>query len=384
MKIPFFRYQHVFEQHGTELHEELLRVASSGAYIMQRELREFEEQLADYCGVGHAVGVGNATDGLELNLRIAGVGKSDEVLLPSHTFVGSASPIVMVGAKPVFVEIGSDHLIDPRDMEHRITGRTRAVMPTQLNGRTAQMDCICAIAERHGLKIVEDSAQGLGSRFRGRMAGTFGLAGVFSFYPAKTLGALGDGGAIITDDEGIALELRELRDHGRNQQTGEAMRWGRNSRLDNVQAAVLLFKLRGIDDEIGRRRALAVRYHDHLQDMAQLRLPPPPREEHDAVHYDVFQNYEIEAEHRDALRAHLNQRGIGTSLQWGGKGVHQFQALGITQSLPRTEGILARAILLPMNTSLADDEVDYICEHIVEFYELQQVVTQDCHVETGA
>lgn len=282
MQIPFFRYPHVYDEHRVDIEQSLLRTAAAGSYIMQQEVREFEERLAEYCGVRHAVGVANATDGLELNLQVAGVGPGDEVLLPSHTFVASASAIVAVGARPVFVEIGPDHLIDPGDIEHRITDQTKVIMPTQLNGRTADMSRISAVADRHALKIVEDSAQGLGSRFCGRMAGTFGVAGVFSFYPAKILGALGDGGTVVTDDEEVAQTLRELRDHGRDE-AGEVVRWGRNSRLDNLHAAVLLVKLARIDEAITMRRHLGARYHQGLNDIAELVLPPPPDESASAI-----------------------------------------------------------------------------------------------------
>jgi len=368
VKIPFFRYPHVFQQQRESLLEALSRTADAGAYITQAQLREFEERLAAFCGARHAVGVGNATDGLEMNLKLAGVKSGDEVLLPSHTMVATASAIVAAGGRPVFVEIGADHLMDPDDLEHRITPRSRAVMPVQLNGRTANMDRIGEIARRHKLTIVEDSAQGLGSRFRGRMAGTFGVAGVYSFYPAKILGALGDGGAIVTDDDAAAQELREVRDHGRDQQTGEVVRWGRNSRLDNLQAVVLLTKLKCLDEEIARRRSLACRYQERLRGVRQLVLPPPPDERSGAERFDTFQNYEIEAENRDGLRAHLTANGVGTLIQWGGKAVHQFPALGLTQPLPRTDHILARSLMLPMNSSLTDDEVDYICEQVHGFY----------------
>jgi dTDP-4-amino-4,6-dideoxygalactose transaminase len=369
MEIPFFRYQHVFQGYRESLEHTILRVAEAGAFILQQELREFEERTASYCNVRFAVGVGNATDGLELILRVAGVGAGDEVLLPSHTFVASASPVVMAGAKPVFVEVGADHLMDPEDLEHRVTEHTRVIMPTQLNGRTADMDRIGAVAQRHGLKVLEDSAQGLGSRFCGRMAGTFGVAGVYRFYPAKILGCLGDGGVVVTNDEVVAEALRELRDHGRRGSTGEVVRWGRNTRLDNIQAAVLLAKLDKLDHEISRRRELAAQYHERLHDVPYLRLPPPPDGAPDVRHYDVFQNYEIEAENRDALRIFLAERGVGTILQWGGKGVHQFPALGLEQSLPRTEAVLVRSFLLPMNTSLADEELQYVCDRVVEFYD---------------
>ncbi len=367
MKIPFFRYPHVFQQHEEELRSTILDVAARGAFIMQAELKEFEERLAEYCGVGHAIGTGNATDALELVLAASGIGEGDEIIMPSHTFVASAASVVAVGGRPVFADIGPDHLMDPDDVEHRITERTRGMMPTQLNGRTAAMEGFEALAEEHGLLLFEDSAQGLGSRYRGRMAGTFGVGGVYSFYPAKTLGALGDGGAVITDDADLAASIRQLRDHGRDEATGEVSRWGRNSRLDNLQAAVLLVKLRHFQDEIDARRRVADWYGEQLASLDALRLPPAPEPEGSA-HYDVFQNYEIEAEDRDGLRAHLSEAGVGTLLQWGGRGVHQFPALAVNASLPRTESILARSLLLPMNSSVTEEEVGYIAETIRGFY----------------
>ena len=365
MNVPFFRYPHVFAQQRDELSAALERVATSGAYIMQRDLRDFEERLATYTGAADAVGVGNATDALEMIVAAAGLGLGDEVILPSHTFVATASALVVNGVTPVFAEIGEDHLLDPDDVERRIGLRTRGIMVTQLNGRVADMDRFAALAEEHGLVLLEDSAQGIGALFRGRMAGTFASGGVLSFYPAKVLGALGDGGAILTMDAEAGQRFRRLRDHGRDPETGEVLGWGRNSRLDNLHAAVLAVKLTTVDDEIARRRELAARYHENLRDLPGLVLPPPP--ETDGHHFDTFQNYEIEVEERDALRAFLTEHGVGTILQWGGKGVHQFPALGIDATLPRTERMLARSLMLPMNSSLTFHEVDYVSEQVHAF-----------------
>lgn len=366
MKVPFFRYPHVAEQQRADLESAWQRVTASGAFIMQGDLREFEERLASYTGAIDAVGVANATDALEMILQDAGVGPGDEVILASHTFVASASAVVFNGAKPVFAEIGSDHLIDPEDVAKRITPRTKAIMPTQLNGRVADMERIGALALENGLTLLEDSAQGIGALFKGRMAGTFGAGGVLSFYPAKVLGGLGDGGAILTMDPEAAARFRQVRDHGRDPKTGEVVRWGRNSRLDNLQAAFLNVKLDRLEQEISTRRGLGMRYQQNLHDLTRVLLPPPPALE--GSNFDTFQNYEIEADDRDALRAFLSERGVGSILQWGGKGVHQFQALGIDQSLPTTERMFERSFLLPMNTSMTLDEVDYISEQIHSFY----------------
>jgi dTDP-4-amino-4,6-dideoxygalactose transaminase len=367
-RIPFFRYQHVFTAEREELIEAFLDIGGRGAFILQDEVRHFEARLAEFCGVGHAIGVGNATDGLELVIAAAGIGAGDEVILPSHTFVASAGAVVANGATPVFAEVGTDHLMDLEDAARRVTGRTRALMPTQLNGRTADMDKYEALADELDLILLEDSAQGLGSKFKKRMAGTFGFAGVYSFYPAKTLGALGDGGAIVTNDGHLADLLRERRDHGRTGAGGHVNYWGRNSRLDNLQAAFLLVKLESFPSEIERRREIAARYNANLADLPGVLLPPAPDAE--GEHYDVFQNYEMEVDDRDGLRAHLETSGIGTILQWGGRAVHEFERLGVNVELPRTEAVMRRSLLLPMNTSLSDTEVDRVCE-VVRDYQLR-------------
>jgi dTDP-4-amino-4,6-dideoxygalactose transaminase len=368
MDVPFFRYSHVYGQFRDAILRALDETAGRGALILQSEVREFEDQLAEFAGARAVVGVANATDGLEMILEYLGIGPGDEVLVAAHTMIATVSPIVSRGATPVFVEIGDDHLMDAGDLERRITSRTRAILPTQLNGRTAEMDDIQRVADRHGLLVVEDSAQGLGSRYRGRMAGTFGQAGVYSFYPAKLLGALGDGGAIVTNDEDMAAALRSIRDHGRDEHTRQVVRWGRNSRLDTLQAVVLHLKLKCLAQEIETRRRLAGAYHQRLGSVSELVLPPPPNPSPDALHFDTFQNYEMEAEDRDGLHAFLSTEGVGTMMQWGGKAVHEFASLGLEASLPRTERIMRRSLMLPLNSSLTDAELDYVCDRIVAYY----------------
>jgi dTDP-4-amino-4,6-dideoxygalactose transaminase len=298
-------------------------------------------------------------------LRAAGVGAGDEVIVPSHTFVASAAAIHHAGATPVLADCGRDHLIDPASIERVISNRTRAVMPVQLNGRVAEMDRIVDFARGHKLKIVEDSCQALGARYKGIQAGRFGIAGAFSFYPSKTLGCFGDGGALITDDDDVADYARLLRDHGRGK-SGKVEAWGYNSRLDNIQAAMLNVKFRHYDREVARRREIAGRYHARLKEVAQLLLPPAP--DADPDHFDIYQNYEIEAERRDALKAALQEQGIGTIIQWGGHTVHQFDALGFTDPMPATERMTERYLLLPMNVSVDNDAVDTICDAIRRFY----------------
>jgi len=362
--IPFFDYSHVFTSQEEELLEIIREVGRRGAFILQRDVEQLERDLAAYVGAKHVVGVANATDGLWMALRAAGVGPGQEVILCSHSMVAAAAAIHFTGATPIPVECGPDHLIDPAAVAAAVTPRTSAILPTHLNGRTCDMDALGAIADRHGLVIVEDAAQALSSKFKGRSAGTFGAGGAVSFYPAKTLGCLGDGGCVITNDAAVYEKLLLYRDHGRNAK-GDVVLWAMNSRLDNLQAAVLGFKLRQYDHVVARRRELAGIYDEQLRALPGLRLPPGP--DADPDRFDIYQNYEIESERRDELRAFLEARGVGTLVQWGGKAVHQLRRLGFTQRLPYTEKLFARMLLLPMNTSLSDDDVVYVCQCTREF-----------------
>ena len=362
--IPYFDYRRAFAQHEEAYLGIVRDVIRRGAFIQQKDLADFETHLAAYLGARYAIGVVNATDGLVMALRAAGVRPGDEVLFPSHTMVATAAAVAHVGAIPVPVECGADHLMDPADAEAAITPQTRAIMPVQLNGRTCDMDRIGALAKKHKLAIVEDAAQALGSRFKGKAAGTFGAAAAISFYPAKILGCLGDGGAVITSDDAVADRVKLLRDHGRDEH-GDVLVWGFNSRLDNLQAAVLDWQFKDYAATIARRRAIAARYQDLLGDVAEVVLPPAPSS---GPHFDVYQNYEIESERRDALKAHLAKAGVGTLLPWGGKAVHQFPALGLTRPLPVTDRLFERVLMLPMNTMLSDDDVDYVAARIREFH----------------
>jgi dTDP-4-amino-4,6-dideoxygalactose transaminase len=363
--IPFFNYKGAFTAREEEYVAIFRDIIHRGAFIQQRDLVQFEKNLAAYLGVKHAIGVGNATDGLVMAWRAVGLRPGDEVIFPSHTMVASPASVAHAGGIPVPVDCGPDHLIDPDAIESAITKRTAAIMPVQLNGRTADMDRIQQIADRHNLYIIEDSAQALGSKFKGRLAGTFGRAGVFSFYPAKILGCFGDGGAVITNDDEVAKRVLLLRDHGRDE-TGEVVTWGFNSRLDNLQAAILDVQFRDYDVIINHRRALAACYSRNLDDLKSVQLPPAP--ESDSNHFDVYQNYEIEADNRDELRAFLNESGIGTIVQWGGKPVHQFAGLGFARELPNTDRLFQRCLMLPMNMMVEADDVEYICSRIRSFY----------------
>lgn len=363
--IPFFNYRGAFTAREEEYVAIFRDIIHRGAFIQQRDLEQFERNLADYLGVKHAIGVGNATDGLAMAWRAAGLVAGDEVIFPSHTMVASPASVAHGGGIPVPVDCGPDHLIDPGVIEAAISNRTKAIMPVQLNGRTANMDRIQEIADRHDLYIIEDSAQALGSKFKGRFAGTFGRAGVFSFYPAKILGCFGDGGAVVTNDDEIARKVLLLRDHGRNE-SGEVVTWGFNSRLDNLQAAILDLQFRDYDSIIAHRRMLASFYGSRLGELPELQLPPGP--DSDSEHFDVYQNYEIQADNRNELRSFLSESGVGTIIQWGGKAVHQFERLELKRELPNTDRLFERCLMLPMNMMVSADDADYICSRIKHFY----------------
>ena len=365
LHIPFFNYPALFTAQEAEFESIFLDVGRRGAFIKQKDLEDFEHSLAAFLGIPHALGVGNATDGLEVALRAAGIGKGDEVIISSHTMLATAVAVHFAGAAVIPVECGADHLIDPAAIDAAVSSRTRAVMPTQLNGRTCDMDAIGAIAKKYDLLIVEDAAQALGSRFKGRCAGTFGTAAAISFYPAKVLGCLGDGGAVVTCDDNVFARASELCNFGRNF-AGEVVRWGFNSRLDNLQAAILHAQLRNYGQVMDRRRALAALYHEGLGEVSEVILPPGP--DSDPNHFDIYQNFEIEAERRDQLRICLGEKGIGTLIQWGGEAIHHMKALGFTQILPRTDALFKRMLMLPMNMTLQDEDIECICGAIRSFY----------------
>lgn len=363
--IPYYDYPRAYTDDRDNFLGIIEDVGSRGAFILQKDLKDFEDDLAKYISCEHAVGVANATDGLELALMAIGLKPGDEVICCSHTMLATASSIVTAGGVPVPVDIGYDNLIDPDAIASAITPRTVGIMPTQLNGRVCDMDRIMALALKYSLFVVEDAAQALGARYKGKFAGTFGVASSFSFYPAKVLGSLGDGGAVVTNSYQMYDKLFQLHDHGRDL-SGEVKSWGRNSRLDNLQAAILKFRLSSYDDVIKRRREIAAIYQQRLAHLDELNLPPAP--DADEYHFDIYQNYELQAQKRDALKEHLRINGVGTLIQWGGKAVHQWEHLGFSLHLPAVERFFKYCIMLPMNTFISNDDVHYICDSIDQFY----------------
>lgn len=364
--VPFIDYPTQYQKMRDEILQTVDTVLSQGDVMLRQQLRDFEADLAAFVGTKYAVGTSTCTDALHLTLRAAGVGAGDEVITVSHTFVATAAAIHHAGATPVLIDISDDHNMDVELIEAAITPRTKAIMPVHLNGRVCDMERVMSIAGRHDLTVIEDAAQALGGSYKGIKGGAAGLAGCFSFYPAKMLGAYGDAGALVTNSSEIAEKVALLRNHGRTPDN-DISGWSFNCRLDNLHAALLSLKLRELPGWILRRRELAGIYQQQLSSLAQLKLAPPPTAE--GPHYDVFQNYEIEAENRDRLVGHLKDNGVEVLISWGGKGVHQFPALGLPHfHLPRTDHLFRGVVMLPLHCELTNEQVEYVCHSIQKFY----------------
>ncbi len=369
--VSFFDWKALYGERASDYVRIIDATAAKGGFILHAEVAEFEAKLAALTGAKHAIGLSDCTNAMMLGLRASGVRDGDEIIVPSHAFIAAAQAIHFAGAVPVPVELDESDgwLIDPDAVRAAMTPRTRGIMAVHVNGRVSAMDALRTIADAHGLELYEDAAQALGATLDGRQAGTFGRWGAFSFYPSKTLGCFGDAGALVTNDDELAAKVRAMRNHGaapdKTISSGCEV-WGTNARLDNLQAAILSFKLGWYDDAIARRRSIAQRYQAAFSPIAALTLPPGPGS--DERHFDIFQNYELCCDQRDALRAHLAERQIGTIIQWGGVAIHQFRGLGFTQQLPRTDAFFNRSLLLPMNHLLSDDEVDAVIDAVDGFF----------------
>lgn len=364
--VPFFNYPYLFKSHEEEFVKIFKDIGSRGAYILQKDLRDFEENLAAFAGTKYAVGMANGTDAIWIGLMAAGLEKGDEVIFASHTYIATAASIHFAGGVPIPADCKADHMLDPESVRSLITPKTRAILPTQVNGRCCDMEEIMKIAKEHNLFVLEDAAQGLGAKHKGQGVGTFDKGGTISFYPAKNLGSFGDAGGFVTNDKEMYDKVMLLRDHGRNDD-GEFVMWGFNSRLDNLQAAILNYKISYYGDEITRRREIAALYQKLLGSMTELHLPPAP--DADPDYFDVYQNYEIEAERRDELKQYLKDNGVGTLIQWSGQPVHSITSLGFQGSgLSYTDQMFTRCLMLPMNTALSNEDVEYICDVVSSFY----------------
>ena len=370
LPVPFFDWKALYAERADDYRRIIDETASAGGFILQAAVDAFETALAAYLGVRHAIGLSDCTNAMLLGLRASGLKPGDEVIMPGHGFIAAAQSIHFAGGTVVPVELnGDDWLIDPDAVRAAITPYTRAIMAVHVNGRVCDMAAIRAIADDRGLLVFEDAAQALGATIDGTPAGRFGQWAAFSFYPSKTLGCFGDAGALVTDDDAIAERVRAMRNHGAGPDKvipADCAIWGTNARMDNLHAAILTYKLGWYDQAVARRRAIAARYHDAFQGIAELDLPPSPGV--DAARLDVFQNYEMCCDRRDKLRVHLTNLGIGTIVQWGGRGIHQFRNLGLERVLPRTDRFFTRSLLIPMNHLLSDAQVGRVIDGVRGFF----------------
>jgi dTDP-3-amino-3,4,6-trideoxy-alpha-D-glucose transaminase len=356
--IPLGDLRREYIRLRSEIDRAIAEVLQRGWFILGEEGEAFEAEWADYCGVAHAVGVGNGTDALQLALRASGIGPGDEVVVPALTAAFSALAVSLVGATPVFADVDPASLtLDPAAFQAAITPRTAAVMPVHLYGCPADMEAISGIARRHNLLVLEDAAQAHGARFHKKRVGGLGDVAAFSFYPSKNLGAYGDAGAIVTDDPMLAEKARMLR-HGGQRRTYEHELLGTNSRLDEIQAAILRVKLRHLDAWNKRRRSLAACYDSSLKELSPLTLPFTP----DGVEH-VFHLYVIRTQIRDALHDYLAGTGIGTGVHYP-KGVHRqgaYASLGYREgSCPNAEAAANEVLSLPVFPQLSFHEVKQV------------------------
>ena len=361
-------YVNIAAQHApmkAEILEAIGQVIDRGDFILGVAVEEFERRFAELLGVRHATGVGNGTDALLLSLRALGVGPGDEVITAPNSFVASASCISLAGARPAFADVGDDYNLDPAALERAITPRSKAILPVHLTGRPAQMGPIMEIAREHGLAVVEDCAQAVLATYRGQLAGTFGAAGCFSLHPLKTLNAIGDGGVIVTDDDALAEQLRILRNVGLRTRDEVAVASG-NSRLDTLQAAVLLVKLKYLEGFTAKRRANAAFYRQALADIDGVQLPLP-----DGEAQSVYHIFMIQAEQRDELKAYLQERGIGTGIHYPIP-IHLQPAMAELGFKPGTfpvaERQAGRILSLPIYPELEEADLAYVADSIRRFY----------------
>jgi dTDP-4-amino-4,6-dideoxygalactose transaminase len=360
--IPFLDMKPAYAELKAELDAAYTRVMESGWFVLGKEVDAFEREYAAFCGTQHCVGLGNGLEALELVLRAWDLGPGDEVIVPSNTYIATWLAVTAVGAIVVPVEpTPAGPNIDPERIAAAITSRTRAIMPVHLYGEPADMDAVMALADKHGLRVVEDVAQAQGAKVRGRRAGALGHAGAHSFFPTKNIGAYGDGGAVTTDDAALAERLRQLRNYGSRIKYVNIER-GYNSRLDELQAAFLRVKLARLDEWNDRRRVLAGRYDDRLAGLAGLTLPRAPQWAEPVWHL-----YVVQTKHRAELQRALDAAGIGTLIHYPIP-PHLQQAyvdLDLSRgSFPLAEDLAETVLSLPMGPHMSLDTVDEIASAV--------------------
>ena len=363
-EVPYVNFSAQYASERDDLHGIVERVFRKGEFVSGGEVEAFERQIADYVGVRHCVALNSGTDALILGLKAAGVGPGDEVITAPNSFVASAAAIVHVGARPVFADVLADQNIDPMAVAAAVGPRTRAIMPVHLTGRVAPMDAIMQVAEEHGLVVIEDAAQAIGSKLGGRMAGAIGHVGCFSTHPLKNLNAAGDGGLLVTDDDAIAARVRIQRSHGMTDRNTVA-EWGLVSRMDVLQAEIMRYRMKRLPEVIARRRVNADLYR-RLLDPAHVQLPPDRRAE-----FNTWHTFVIQVDRRDELQAWLAERGVGTAIHYPTP-IHlqpAARSLGYRRGdFPVAESQAARILTLPIHQFLSEDDVAFVASGVNGFF----------------
>jgi len=354
--MPFIDLQAQYRALKEEVDAAIRRVLDHGRYIMGPEVAEMEAALAAYAGAGHCIAVASGTEALLISLMALGIGAGDEVICPSFTFAATAEVIVLAGATPVFADIEPDTCnIDARGIEARISAKTRAIIPVGLYGQPADFDEIEALASRHGLAVIDDAAQSFGSEYKGRRTGSLATLSCTSFFPSKPLGCYGDGGAILTDDAELAQACREIRVHGQSRRYVHT-RIGVGGRMDTLQCAIVLAKLKRFDWEIERRLAIGARYNDLVDAAGIARVVQRPDRT------SVFAQYTVLVRERGAVQERLKAAGIPTAIHYPVPLNRQpaYSNLAGGGATPRAEAAATRVLSLPMHADLTDEQQDAI------------------------
>ncbi len=366
MKVPIVDLNSQHSSIRTEINAAISAVIDNSAFILGKSVSDFENAFAQAHNVKHCIAVGSGTDALHLGLWALGVSSGDEVITVPYTFIATASAISLLGARPVFIDIEPQtYTMDARLIEKAITSKTKAILPVHLYGQPAMMDGIMDIARKHNLAVVEDAAQSHLAQYDGKYVGGYGNVACFSFYPVKNLGAFGEAGAIITNDDALALKLRQLRDHGQVSKYNHEM-IGHNYRMDGIQGAVLGVKLKHLQTWTERRRAIASRYRTLLKGVGDISLPFES-----AKAYHVYHLFVIRTPQRDALQTYLTEHGVATALHYS-RGVHMQKAYGSLGykpgDFPETEKAANECISIPLYPEMSDEQIEYVATTIKEFY----------------
>lgn len=368
MKIPFFNYK----GYCRDLNYEILlkEVLESGYLIGGPFVNQVENEIKNITGIRNCVCVANATDALEIIFDFLKLPENSDVLVPAHTMLATASAAKVNGLNPVPIDVNEkSYMVEIEQLKNCNLTNVSALVVTQLNGVVADMGPIKNFCDKNKIVLIEDSAQAIGAFNQGKHAGSWGIGGCLSFYPAKIIGCLGDGGALITNNDNLAKFARSVRDHGRGDDL-EAINWGRNSRLDSLNARVIVERLRILDDLIFKRRQLASLYFNRLQILEKKGfIELPPKYSTNSKDESTFQNFEIKAESRDELINHLKINNISTIKQWGGFSIAHFSKLGYEiQNYPFSKKLFDKLLLLPLNHMMSLEEVEFISFKVIEFY----------------